>query len=186
MANPQEAEPVKLFVAVLWAQEEGLQSAMERLVEYWGEVDFTGADHPFDSTHYYEPEMGQNLQRRLITFLQLFPPEQLGPAKHISNDIEEKLAGDGGRIVNLDIGYLDENKIVLASFKGAGQKIYLGNGAWADLVARYRSGRYSPFEWTFPDFRDGRYDQDLQTIRSIYRNQIKGHRSQVTSRTSET
>lgn len=173
MAKPQDADPVKLFVAVLWAQKEMLQNAMEMLTANWGDMDFTGADHPFDSTRYYEPEMGANLQRRLISFLQLFPPDQLGSAKHISNDIEEQLAGDGNRIVNLDIGYLDENKIVLASFKGAGQKIYLGNGAWADLIARYRSGRYSPFEWTFPDFRDGRYDQELQKIRDIYRNQIK-------------
>jgi hypothetical protein len=176
MAKPQEADPVKLFVAVLWAQEDALQRATERLVAHWGEVDFTGADHPFDSTSYYEPEMGENLQRRLISFLQLFPPDHLGRAKHISNEIEEELAKDGGRIVNLDIGYLDENKIVLASFKGAGQKIYLGNGAWADLVARYRSGRYSPFEWTFPDFRDGRYDQELQTIRNTYRKQLKSLR----------
>jgi hypothetical protein len=181
MANPQEADPVKLFVAVLWADNEALQRAVSMMEEYWGEVDFAGPDHVFNSTDYYEPEMGSNLNRRLISFLQLFPPDHLSRAKHISNDIEDKLSEGNGRPVNLDAGYLDHNKIVLASFKGAGQKIYLGNCVWADFIARYRSGRYQPFDWTFPDFKDGRYDLELSKIRNIYRKQIRlqvsGYRS---------
>ena len=146
---------------------------MEKLHSYWGDVDFASKDYPFDTTNYYEPEMGPNLKRRLVSFLQPVPPESLCRAKHICNEIEDVLAGEMGRLVNLDIGYLDHNKIVLASFKGAGQKIYLGDGVWADLVARYRNGRYSPFEWTFPDFRDGRYDQELLAIRQIYMKQLR-------------
>jgi hypothetical protein len=44
---------------------------------------------------------------------------------------------------------------------------------YADLIARYRAGRYQPFEWTFPDFRDGRYDQELSTIRRTYLAQLR-------------
>ena len=75
--------------------------------------------------------------------------------------------------MNLDIGYLDHNKIVLASVKYAGQKIHLGDGIYADLIARYRGGRYQPFEWTVPDFRDGRYDGELAQIRRTYLNQLR-------------
>lgn len=168
MAQPRAAEPVKLLAAILWTSTEALKSAVDEMTRLWGSVDFTGADHPFDLTGYYEPEMGANLNRRLISFQQLVPPEILVEAKHLCNRIEDGLAGSKGRLVNLDVGYLDHNKIVLASFKGAGQKIYLKDGVWADLVARYRSGRYSPFEWTFPDFRDGRYDAELARIRQLY------------------
>jgi hypothetical protein len=178
MAKPQEADPVKLFVAVLWSHEEALQKAVKRMEECWGPVDFVGPDRVFDRTDYYEQEMGININRRLLSFLQLFPADHIGMAKHISNDIEDKLAENAKRTVNLDVGYLDCNKIVLASFKGAGQKIYLGNSVWADFIARYRSGRYQPFEWTFPDFKDGRYDQDLGRIREIYRKQISHIRLQ--------
>jgi hypothetical protein len=62
---------------------------------------------------------------------------------------------------------------VLASVKAAGQKIYLAAGIYADLVARYAQGRYQPFAWTFPDFKDGRYDAELETLRSRYLEQIK-------------
>jgi hypothetical protein len=178
MANPQEADPVKLIVAVLWADNEALGNAVRRMEEYWGEVDFSGLDHVFNSTDYYEPEMGSKLNRRLISFLQLTPSDHLSRAKHISNDIENTLAENNKRQVNLDVGYLDHNKIVLASFKGAGQKIYLGNSVWADFIARYRGGRYQPFDWTFPDFKDGRYDLELCKIRNIYRKQISSLRLQ--------
>ena len=175
MAKPQSADPVKLFVAILWAQSGALRSAMENLIHTWGEIDFTGIDHPFDSTSYYETEMGGSLNRRLVSFLRLVPPDSLVAAKHICNDIEDDLAGPAGRLVNLDVGYLDHNKIVLASFKGAGQKIYLREGVWADMIARYRGGRYVPFEWTFPDFRDGRYDEELLQMRQIYLAQLRAH-----------
>lgn len=174
MAKPEGADPVKLIVAVLWAPSDALQKAVTELSSYWGEIDFAGVDHPFDITGYYEKEMGPNLNRRLLSFLKLVPPDTLCRAKHLCNGIEERLAGEKGRLVNLDVGYLDHNKVVLASFKGAGQKIYLGEGVWADLVARYRKGRYRPLEWTFPDFRDDRYSQELLGIRWTYLKQIRG------------
>ena len=173
MARSSEVEPVKLFVATLYAREDALRTAVCLMESVWGEIDYSGPDHPFDLTDYYESEMGKNLRRRLISFRELFAPECLAEAKHVANDIEDKSAGEKGRLVNLDVGYLDLNKIVLASFKGAGQKIYLGGGVWADMIARRRDGRYQPFEWTFPDFRDGRYDTELDAIREIFRGQLK-------------
>jgi hypothetical protein len=120
--------------------------------------------------------MGSGLSRRIVSFYSLVPPDCLSSTKQKCNEIEDQLAGSKGRTVNLDVGYLDHNKIVLASFKSAGQKIYLGEGVWADLVARYRQGRYCSFEWTFPDFRDGRYDRELGQIREIYLKQLRKFR----------
>lgn len=173
MAKPQAATPVKLLVAVLWADADARQAAVTELQTVWGEVDFTGTDRPFDRTDYYLEEMGADLQRRLVTFGNLVPPEGIRQAKLRCNEIEDRLSSERGRRVNLDIGYLDHNKIVLASVKYAGQKIHLGDGVYADLVARYKHGRYQPFEWTFPDFRDGRYDDELAQIRNMYLQQLR-------------
>ena len=173
MAPPQTVVHVKLIVAILWTDHEKLVAATRVMSDEWGEVDFTGPDRPFDSTDYYDREMNGRPQRRLISFQTLVPPESLRAVKLRANAIEDSLAEAGARQVNLDAGYLDHAKIVLGSLKFAGQKIHLGDGVYADLVARFRDGRYQPFEWTFPDFRDGRYDPELTTIRTKYRQQLR-------------
>src|SRR5262249_42957684 len=118
----------------------------------------------------------ETIFRRLISCARLVPPEIIADAKLRCNDLEDSLANDKGRRVNLDIGYLDHNKIVLASLKYAGQKIHLHSGVYADLIARYGGGHYRPFEWTFPDFKDGRYDEELGKIRRRYLEQLKEDR----------
>jgi hypothetical protein len=173
MALPQQPEPVKLFVAVLWANAAARDEACARMTNHWGAIDYGGGDHLFDVSDYYEPEMGASLQRRFIAFERLVGPEILIEAKLTCNQIEEALAEAQGRRVNLDVGYLDHNKIVLASAKGAGQKIYLGQGIYADLVARYARGRYQPFEWSFLDFKSGRYDAEFAALRGRYLQQLR-------------
>ena len=156
------------MVALLWADAPSRDAALEQLEIRRGAIDFSGADHPFDVTDYYVAEMGPSLQRRLVSFSKMIPPESLPEVKLACNRIEEQLARRGRRQVNLDAGYLDHSKVVLASMKFAGQKIHLGQGVYADLMSRYRKGRYRPLEWAFPDFRDGRYDRDLTRIRELY------------------
>lgn len=174
MATPRLPEPVKLFVAILWASPDALRDAELEMARVWGGIDFTGADHPFDATDYYEPEMGVGLLRRLVSFERLIAPEALVVAKLEAISIEDRLRGPAGRLVNLDAGTVDLGKVVLASVKEAGQKIHLGRGVHADLVCRYKKGRLHPFEWTFPDFRDGRYEAELLAIRRIYKRQVRG------------
>jgi hypothetical protein len=174
MAVPQPPDPVKLFVAILWADAGAMEAAVQLMQTQWGPIDFTGPDRPFDVTDYYVAEMGAHLKRRIVTFQHLFPLEAFVETKLICNKIENQLAAPSGRRVNLDVGYLDHNKIVLASAKSAGQKMYLGIGIYGDLVGRYAHGRYQPFEWTFPDFKDGRYDPEFETIRRAYLEQLRG------------
>jgi hypothetical protein len=167
---------VKYFVALLWADAALLGETRTRLAERFGAIDFEGPDRAFDLTDYYEAEMGPNLSRRLLSFEPLAGPEELPAAKLACIAMEEAVAGPRGRRVNLDVGYLDHNKIVLASVKAAGQKIYLAEGIYADLIGRYAEGRYQPFPWTFPDFKNGHYDAELGILRARYLEQIKAWR----------
>jgi hypothetical protein len=168
MADVQPVSPVKYFIAVLFRDADRIPALKQELQQRWGTLDFEGPDHPFFITDYYEPEMGAPLFRRLLSFEKLLPPQFLADMKLECNALEDLLRENNNRTVNLDIGYLDHNKIVLASAKAAGQKIYLDKGIYADLVCRYKNGAYRPFEWTFPDFKDGRYDTELSSIRTSY------------------
>jgi len=168
MARLPDPDPVKLFIAVLFRDEEALRVALSSAEEAWGPLDYTGAAHPFDVTDYYVEEMGRELTRRLVGFRRLVSPDLLPDAKLGAIEIEDRSREDGARTVNLDVGYLDHSKYVLASTKPAGQKIWLRDGIWADIQGRYARGAYRPFEWTFPDLADGRYDDELVEMRRLY------------------
>lgn len=182
MAQPESPMPVKYLVAVLFRTAEHLALARSELVARWGDIDYEGADHEFDVTDYYAPELGAPLYRRIVSFASLYPPTLIVDMKLECNAIEDALALDGRRTVNLDAGYLDHNKYLLASAKEAGQKVYLDKGIYADLSGRYKAGKYQPFEWSFPDFRDGRYDRELVAIRQRYMRQLKEWRTSRYSR----
>ncbi len=173
MAKPKPPTPVKYFVAVLYGNDDFYRKALSELKDLWGNIDFEGAEHLFDVTEYYNPEMGSPLFRRIIAFEKLFLPTLIVDMKIECNRIEDALALNEKRTVNLDPGYLDHNKYLLASAKDAGQKIYLDKGIYADLAGRFKAGKYRPFEWSFPDFRDGRYDDELLAIRKIYMAQLR-------------
>jgi hypothetical protein len=177
MAAVQPPPPVKYFIAVLYADSVMLDNAMHGFVSSWGSIDFEGNDHEFDVTDFYEPEMGKPLFRRILAFSTLAAPTMLVDMKLACNEMEKMLSSDGRRTVNCDAGYLDHNKVVLASAKEAGQKIYLDKGIYADFAGRYKDGRYQSFEWSFPDFRDGRYDTELLAIRRLYLKQVRLLRS---------
>ena len=167
--RPEPPEPVKLLAAIFWKDPEALADALGCVQNLWGAIDFVGPDRPFDLTDYYEAEMGTNLQKRIVSFAPLFAPERLVEAKLAAIEIENTLRGPSGRAVNVDVGYMDVHKVVLASIKYGGPKIHLGSGVYADLVCRYTQGRFQPFEWTFADFKAGLYDEELVEIRASYK-----------------
>lgn len=173
MADPACVPPVKLVVAILWSDEERRRTAMKRLGEHFGPIDFEGPSHLFDATDFYDKEMGRPIWRQWIAHQLLVAPESLVDAKETTNRIEDELRQDGSRKVNLDVGYLDMHKVVLASMKPAGQKIHLARGVYADLSLRYARGGYQPLEWTFLDLRDGRYSADLLSIRGILKDGLR-------------
>ena len=174
MAESPRVEPVKLVVAALCSSSVALEKSLEGLRACRGAIDHQGSAHPFTLTDYYQEEMGRELERSLVSFQLPASPDELVNLKHECVELEQALADEAGhRTANLDAGYLDHGKLVLASLKPAGQKIYLGRGVYADLVARYGGGKYCPFEWTFPDFTAGVYDEDLALIRQLYLQQLR-------------
>jgi len=173
LAEIQPVATVKLIAAILWSQPPTLDQTLQQLTESFSAIDFQSTDYSFDTTDYYQSEMGGNLKRRIIAFHDLISPETIVEAKQTTNAMELTISGGPARTVNIDIGFLDHNKLVLASVKDAGQKIHLGQGIYADMICRYQAGQYHALPWAFPDFKDNRYRSELLAIRKIYLTQRK-------------
>lgn len=168
--RPKEGPPVKYFAAIL---ESGTFDRFDvltgRLEAIFGKIDYRGHAVPFDMTDYYEDEMGTDISRRIVSFAPLAPATDIVRLKLETAVLEEELSEGGNRKVNIDTGYIDFFKAVLASFKEGPQKIYLGEGVYADPVLTYQDGKWSVFPWTFPDFKKGLYIEDFNTLRKLYR-----------------
>ena len=168
--RPREGAPVKYIAAILVSRDFDLERRLfPVLEERFGRIDYGGPAHPFSMTDYYEDEMGPGLSRAIISFEPLRPPTDIVQAKLDTAAIEADLSEGGGRRVNIDPGYMDYYKIVLASFKEGPQKIYLGSGVYADPILLFYDGEYAPLQWTFPDFKAGIYKEDFRAIRTLYK-----------------
>jgi len=171
--KPTDPTPAKLFCGILYSDDRLLQKAIQLLIEKYGSSDFKSKIFPFTLTNYYETEMGTPIYRIFYSFTNLINPKFLAKIKIECNEIEDNLAKDNKRKVNLDPGYMDYDKVVLASAKYKGHKIYLDYGIYADPTLRYEKGHYIPGEWCFPDFKTGLYEKDFMEIRAKYKLQLK-------------
>ena len=175
MADPLLPRPVKLVIATLDADQDRTAHARARLISAFGEIDFASDRVPFQATNYYVAEMGAPLQRQFYSFTNLIAPETLPEIKWRTQALEGELAAAGKRTVNLDPGYLDTDKFVLASTKPHGYKIYLAAGIWADMTLHYEKGKFTALPWSFPDFGSGMYESTFLRIREIYKRQLQKH-----------
>lgn len=172
--KPTDPQPVKLFIAALFSDDSLLQRALELSEHLFGTIDYRSEHFLFDVTDYYNAEMGSPIYRQFISFTPLVNPGQLAAIKIRTNTIEDSLAQHNDRKVNLDISYMDYHKVVLASAKFNGQKIYLDEGIYADPTLYYRKGAFHPYDWSFPDFKaSDRYYNSLLEIRRIYKEQLQ-------------
>jgi len=160
---------VKLFVVTLHHDSAILESATSELIKLFGPIDWQSDDFQFDVTDYYEKEMGSKLLRRFLSFQDLIMPDEIAEIKIRTNELENKYRNENKRQINLDPGYLDTYKVVLASTKFGGQKIYLKKGIYADMTLVMYKGQWEGFAWGFPDFKSRRYDAVLSRIRDLYK-----------------
>jgi hypothetical protein len=173
MGIPKNPFPAKLFCGFLCADLSLLEGVEQELVVHFGPIDFHSALYPFTTTTYYEKELGLHLQRKFVAFASLIDQGGLADIKLCTNRIEQRYASsEGKRRINIDPGYLELGKVVLATTKDRQHRIYIGKGIYAEVTLRYVGKHYQSWEWTYPDYRKTVYINTFETLRRMYQQQL--------------
>jgi len=173
MGDIRQPAPVKLICSLFAGNNMLMAEAREELRARFGPTDYASELLPFDHTSYYEPEFGSGLTRQIVAFDRLIDPSQLPAVKIATNEMESKWVVGEKRNVNLDPGYISLAKLVLATTKNHGHRIYLRDGIYAEVTLRYRDGRFQTWEWTYPDYGSPVYCVMFEEIRDRYRQQLR-------------
>jgi len=168
--------PGKALIGVLFQKDEIYQQFLRHLETIEVEIELESEIYKFDSTDYYQEEMGSGLYRIFLSLKGLYPVEQSVSLKNETNSWENEWKEAGKRTLNLDPGYLDLHKMVLLSAKEGPQKIYLGRGIWSDLNLIRKAGRFEALPWTFPDLRESRYHPFFERVRENLKLDLKSIR----------
>ena len=175
MGTPVEPKPAKYFIAFL-ISDLALHAEVEaEILAVLGGVDARGTLAAWQESRFYEAEMGATLWRGFRSLRSLRSAQELAAAKLKTQAIEDKFRdpASGGRRVNLDPGYLDTLKVVLASTKNANQRIYLNSGIYAEATLFYHHGAFHGLPYTYPDYLTPPTTEFLARARSIYVEQLR-------------
>ena len=141
---------------------------VKALVDKYGAVDMASSWLPFTFTTYYNDEMGTPLFRRLVAFKQLIHQVSLADIKLFTNDLEDEHSINGKRVINIDPGYLLQERFVLATGKNFTHRIHIGKGIYADLTLIYTKGGFELLPWTYPDYASENIMTFLKQVRKKY------------------
>ena len=178
MSRPQTPQPAKLVISLLMAKQDLITPVCDDLTQAFGALDLVSCWWDFNFTKYYTAEMGAPLMRRMVAFQTLVPQGDLVAVKQRTNALENRYSVDQRRQVNVDPGFLVQERFILATGKNYSHRIYLGEGIYADLTLVYSHGAYQSLPWTYPDYREPEMLEYLHRVREKYRLDLKPARNE--------
>jgi hypothetical protein len=173
MSQPQRPQPAKLVIGFFLKEKELVHSLGRSLVTLFGSIDMISHWFDFKFTNYYTKEMGEPLFRRVFSFKDLIQQQDLAHIKLQTNQLEHTFESKGRRRVNLDPGYLLNERFVLATGKNFAHRIYLKEGIYADLTLIYKKGGFRSLPWTYPDYAHPDLQRYLMQVRMRYNFDLK-------------
>lgn len=170
-------EEEKLIVGVIYSDKEILESALERLREKFGEWDMVSEEFSFSKefSDYYDDELGGEGLRRIYSFERTVDASRQAEIKEWTNALEAELAVDGKRKINLDPGFINHGRLMLATTKKAGFRIPLKRGIYTELTLFWARGQWNKLPWTYRDYQSERVQNFITEVRKKYLLQRREH-----------
>lgn len=173
-------DPALLFFSLLGPTRAALDGVCEELDNEFGPIVARSEVLAFSHSRYYEAEMGPDLLRQWALSDRLIAQDAIASIKRRSNEIEDarrradEQAGNG-RTVNIDPGYVNLAKVVLATTKDYSHRLYLRDGIYAEVTLTYRSRArgFEPVPWTYPDHAEATALRFFAEARERYRRRLR-------------
>lgn len=170
MGAVYEFEKEKLIIGVIYHEKEILDRAMEILTAEFGEVEAMSEEFSFSGefSTYYDEEIGGEGFRRIYSFKKTVDPSRQADIKLRTNEIEAEFAIDGRRRINLDPGFINHGRLLLATTKETGFRIPLKDGIYTELTLFWARGGWQKLPWTYRDYQSERVQKFITEVRRTY------------------
>ena len=176
MGQVYEFEREKLIVGVIYNDTEIYEKAVKMLIDEFGEIDGESERFSFSKefSDYYDEELGGEGQRVIFSFRDTVDPTRQSEIKQKTNEMECILSdGDGNRLINLDPGFINHGRLMLATTKKAGFRIPLSDGIYTELTLFWAKGAWHKLPWSYRDYQSERVQKFLTEARKRYLEQRK-------------
>ena len=176
MGLAQEFEKEKLIIGIIYSDRELLDRALGELCDKFGEIEDFCDEFSFSEefSHYYDDELGGEGLRRIYSFKELIDPATQAQIKVFTNELEMRLSKNGNRQVNIDPGFINHGRLLLATTKPAGFRIPLCDGIYTELTLFWARGEWQKLPWTYRDYQSKRVQSFITKVRARYLLQRKG------------
>ena len=170
MGQIYEFEKEKMIVGVIYHDLDIYNKAIEMLTERFGPIDRESARFSFSHkfSTYYDDELGGEGERVILSFKELVDASGQAEIKKYTNEIEALFSVDGKRRINLDPGFINHGRVMLATTKSTGFRIPLADGIYTELTLFYARGGWHKFPWTYRDYQSEDVQEFLTKVRHDY------------------
>ena len=175
MGQVYDFEREKLIVGVIYNDEKIYERAVAMLKAEFGEIDGESEHFSFsrEFSDYYDEELGGEGQRVIFSFCDTVDPARQAEIKQKTNEMEKELSKGGNRLINLDPGFINHGRLMLATTKKAGFRIPLSDGIYTELTLFWAKGAWHKLPWSYRDYQSERVQKFLTETRKRYLEQRK-------------
>ncbi len=166
MGQALEFEKEKLIIGIIYHDSDILEKTLAILTERFGEIEDASEEYSFsaDFSTYYDGELGGEGIRRIISFKENVAPELQADIKIFTNEIEQSFE----RKINLDPGFINSGRLLLATTKQIGFRIPLKDGIYTELTLYWARGKWQKLPWTYRDYQSERVQKFITKVRAKY------------------
>ena len=170
MGATYDFENEKLIIGVIYHDEEVLRQALDILTQEFGEIEAVSEEFSFSGefSTYYDEEIGGEGLRRIYSFKETVDPTRQADIKIRTNEIEAEFSVDGKRKINLDPGFINHGRLLLATTKETGFRIPLKEGIYTELTLFWARGGWQKLPWTYRDYQSERVQKFITEVRHSY------------------